>query len=190
MELMKDRIKSEGKVLPGNVLKVGSFLNQQIDSNLLSEMGKEFARLYKDSGVNKILTIETSGIAIAASVAMAMNVPMVFAKKHQSSNVDGDVYQAECYSYTHNSNYTMVVSKDYLNANDHILIIDDFLALGNALNSLISIVNESGASLVGCGIAIEKGFQGGGDLLREQGIRVESLAIVDSMSDTDLNFRD
>lgn len=190
MEKMKQKILSEGKVLPGGILKVGSFLNQQIESTFLREMGEEIARLYEGCGVTKILTIESSGIAIAASAGMAMGVPMVFAKKHKSSNVDGDVYTSVVHSYTHNTDYTIVVSSDYLCAEDHVLLVDDFLANGKALVGLTELVKQAGAALVGAAIAVEKGFQGGGDGLRAKGVRVESLAILDSMSDDGIVFRD
>ena len=189
MKAMEKKILEEGKVLPGGILKVGSFLNQQIDTSFLGEMAKEFARLYADAGVNKVLTIESSGIAIAAAVALEMDVPMLFAKKHKSSNVDGAVYTAEVYSYTHNTSYTIVVSSDYLKSTDTVLLVDDFLANGKALIGLTDLVRQAGATTVGAAIAIEKGFQGGGDALRAQGVRVESLAIVESMTDDSITFR-
>ncbi len=189
MELMEQRILSEGKVLPGGILKVGSFLNQQIDTRLLMEIGREFARLYRDAGVTKILTIESSGIAIAAAVGIAMDVPVVFAKKHRSSNVDGSAYTAIVHSYTHNADYTVVVSSDYLRPEDNVLLVDDFLANGKALQGLTQLVNAAGATLVGAAVAIEKGFQGGGDALRAEGIRVESLAILSRMDENGIEFR-
>ena len=189
MKAMEKKILEEGKVLPGGILKVGSFLNQQIDTSFLGEMAKEFARLYADAGVNKVLTIESSGIAIAAAVALEMGVPMVFAKKHKSSNVDGKVYTAVVHSYTHGTDYTIVVSSDYLGENDRVLLVDDFLANGKALVGLTELVRQAGGTVVGAAIAIEKGFQGGGDALRAEGVRVESLAIVDSMTDDSLTFR-
>ena len=181
MELMEQKILREGKVLPGGILKVGSFLNQQIDTAFLREIGLEVARLFEDSGVTKILTIESSGIAIAASVGMAMGVPLVFAKKHKTSNVDGSVYSTVVHSYTHNTDYTVVVSRDYLLPTDKVLLVDDFLANGKALKGLIELCHEAGATVEGIGIAVEKGFQGGGDQLREEGYDVDSLAIVESM---------
>jgi xanthine phosphoribosyltransferase len=189
MKAMEKKILEEGKVLPGGILKVGSFLNQQIDTSFLGEMAKEFARLYADAGVNKVLTIESSGIAIAAAVALEMGVPMVFAKKHKSSNVDGKVYTAVVHSYTHGTDYTIVVSSDYLGENDRVLLVDDFLANGKALVGLTELVRQAGGTVVGAAIAIEKGFQGGGDALRAEGVRVESLAIVDSMTDDAITFR-
>lgn len=189
MKKMEEKILSEGKVLPGGILKVGSFLNQQIDAAFLKEMGEEIARLFDGCGVTKILTIESSGIAIAASAGMQMGVPMVFAKKHKSSNVDGAVYSSVVHSYTHNTDYTIVVSSDYLKAEDHVLLVDDFLANGKALIGLTDLVKQAGAELVGAAIAVEKGFQGGGDTLRQQGVRVESLAIIETMSDDAITFR-
>ena len=181
MKYLEERILAQGKVLPGDVLKVGHFVNQQIDIELLSAMAKEFARLYKDEGVTKIMTIEASGIAVAAAAALEMHVPMVFAKKTQSSNVDGDVYSANVVSYTHHREYNVIVPKDYLSPADRVLVLDDFLAQGCALRGLIKIIRDSGASLAGCGIIIEKGFQPGGKMLRDEGVRVESLAVVSSM---------
>ena len=189
MRLMEEKILTEGKVLPGQILKVGSFLNQQIDTALLAQIGQEVTRLYAGEEVSKVLTIESSGIAIAAAVAMTMGVPVVFAKKHKSSNVDGEVYTAPVHSYTHNADYTIVVSSDYLRPEDKVLLVDDFLANGKALMGLAELVAKAGATLVGAAIAIEKGFQGGGDALRAQGIRVESLAILDSMDDNGITFR-
>lgn len=189
MKKMEEKILSEGKVLPGGILKVGSFLNQQIDTAFLKEMSQEIASQFKDTGVTKVLTIESSGIAIAAAVGMEMGVPMVFAKKHKSSNVDGAVYTSVVHSYTHNTDYTIVVSSDYLKAGDRVLLVDDFLANGKALVGLTQLVQQAGAELIGAAIAVEKGFQGGGDSLREQGIHVESLAIIESMSDDSIVFR-
>lgn len=186
---LEDRILAEGKVLPGEILKVGDFLNQQIDPELLMEMGEEIASLYKDAGVTKILTIESSGIAVAFAAGCKMNVPVVFAKKHASINLSDDVLTSKVYSYTHQKTYDIVVSSDYVSKDDTVLIVDDFLAKGNALNGLIEITDKAGAKLAGAAIAIEKGFQGGGDELRRQGIRVESLAIIESMSDDSLTFR-
>ena len=189
MELLEKRILSDGTVLPGNVVKVGSFLNHQIDVKLLLDMGREVKRLYSDSKITKILTVEASGIAIATALAAVMEVPMLFAKKHGTSNLSGDMLCARTHSYTHNTDYNMVVEKQYLTPDDCVLVVDDFLAKGQALNSLIDIVRQSGASLAGCAIAIEKGFQHGGDSLREKGIRVESLAIIDSIENGIIRFR-
>ena len=190
MELMEQKIREEGKVLPGGILKVGSFLNQQIDTGFLAQVGAEIARLFQGTGVSKVLTIESSGIAIGAAAGMALGVPLVFAKKHKTSNVDGNTYSTLVHSYTHNTDYTVVVSSDYLLPSDHVLLVDDFLANGKALVGLIDLVSQAGAELVGAACAIEKGFQGGGDALREKGIRVESLAIIDEMSDTGITFRE
>ena len=189
MKAMEEKILREGKVLPGGILKVGSFLNQQIDSTFLGEMAREFASLYQDAGVNKVLTIESSGIAIAAAVAMEMGVPMVFAKKHKSSNVDGSVYSTVVHSFTHGTDYTVVVSSDYLGPKDRVLLVDDFLANGKALIGLTELVRQAGGTVAGAAIAIEKGFQGGGDALRAEGVRVESLAIVEHMTDHNITFR-
>lgn len=189
MEKLKDSIRKYGKIYPDNILKVDSFLNHQLDINLLTEIGKEFARIYEGSQVTKILTIEASGIIIGGLTAQAMNIPMLFAKKGQTKNISKSVYSAKIMSYTHGKVYDIFVSKEYLLPTDRILIIDDFLANGEALNGLINLVKQAGAEVVGCGIVIEKGFQGGGDRLRSQGIRVESLAIVESMTNKSLTFR-
>lgn len=190
MKSLETKICKEGTVLDGNILKVGSFLNQQIDVEFLSEMAQEIKRLYSGVEVNKILTIESSGIAIAVAAGMAMHVPVVFAKKNKSSNVSGAVYKTVVHSYTHNADYDVVVSTDYLKKGENVLIIDDFLANGKALEGLIDIVGQAGGSVVGCTCAIEKGFQGGGDRLRRQGIRVSSLAVVDEMSPAGIRFRE
>lgn len=181
MDLLKKKILEEGQVYAGNILKVDCFLNHQIDCGFLAEVGKEFHRLYKDEGVNKILTIEASGIAIGAMAAQEFGCPLVFAKKNKTKNIAGDVYTAPVESFTHGTTYNIMVSKKFLNPGDKVLIVDDFLAIGNALKGLISLVKESGAELVGCGTVIEKGYQHGGDKLRAEGIRVESLAIIESM---------
>ena len=190
MNLLEERIKKDGIVKPGNVLKVDIFLNHQMDFALFNEMGKEFKRLFADCKVNKILTIEASGIEIACIVAQYFDVPVVFAKKAQSINIDGDVYSTKIQSFTHQRVYDVIVSKKYLNPEDHILIIDDFLANGCALEGLIDLVQSAGATVEGIGIAIEKGFQQGGKLIRDRGIRLESLAIVDSMEGGELVFRE
>ena len=181
-KLLEERIRKDGIVKPGNVLKVDSFLNHQMDIELFSEMGKEFKRLYEGCPINKILTIEASGIGVACIAAQYFHVPVVFAKKTQSINLDGDVYSTKIQSFTHRRIYDVIVSKKFLSPEDHVLIIDDFLANGCALEGLINIVKSSGATIEGVGIAIEKGFQKGGDLIRGKGIRVESLAIVDGMN--------
>lgn len=188
MRQMEEKILREGTVLPGGILKVGSFLNQQIDTAFLREIGREIARLYAAERVNKILTIEASGIAIAAAAAMEMGVPMLFAKKHRTSNVDGNVFSATAHSFTHGTDYTIMVSRDYLLPADRVLLVDDFLANGAALRGLIALVDAAGATLVGAAVAIEKRFQSGGDRLRTQGIRVESLACIRSMENGNLVF--
>lgn len=189
MKALEEKILKEGKVFPGDILKVDCFLNHCIDVSFLTEMGKEIASLYEGCGVNKILTIETSGIPIAFAAAQFMNVPVVFAKKDKSGNISNSVYSSKVESFTRKNVYDAVVSKEYLTSSDRVLVIDDFLAKGNALNGLLDILSQAGASLVGCAIAIEKGFQGGGDELRKSGIRVDSLAIVESMTDCSLTFR-
>lgn len=181
MDLLKQKILSEGEVYEGNILKVDGFLNHRIDVPFMRQVGKEFHRLFENEGVNKILTIEASGIAIGALVAQEFECPLVFAKKTKTKNIAGDVYTSKVESFTHGTTYDIMVSKRFLNENDRVLIVDDFLAIGNALNGLIKLVNDSGATLAGCGVVIEKGFQHGGDKLREQGINVQSLAIVESM---------
>lgn len=191
MKLLEERIRKDGTVKAGNVLKVDSFLNHQMDIDLFNEMGKEWARLFADRPINKILTVEASGIGIACVAAQHFHVPVVFAKKTQSLNIDGEVYSTKIESFTHKRVYDVIVSKKFLNPDDHILIIDDFLANGCALEGLIDIVNKAGAAVEGIGIAVEKGFQKGGDLIRSKGIRVESLAIVESMDDQtgEITFR-
>ena len=186
---LEQRILAEGQILPGEVLKVGSFLNQQIDTTLLKEMGEELDRLFQSNHVTKVLTIESSGIAIAFAAGLSMGLPVVFAKKHSTLNLTGNILTSKVYSYTHQQTYDIAVSSDYITPDDTVLIVDDFLAKGNALTGLIEIVDKAGAKLAGCAIAIEKGFQGGGDALRAKGIRVESLAIIDKMTDDSLEFR-
>ena len=182
MELLEERIRRDGVVKSEGVLKVDGFLNHQMDINLFNEMGKELKRLFADAPINKILTIEASGIGIAAVVAQHFNVPVVFAKKSQSINLDGDVYSTKIQSFTHQRIYDVIVSKKFLSADDHVLLIDDFLANGCALNGLIDLVEEAGATVEGIGIAVEKGFQPGGDDLRSRGYHLEALAIVQSMN--------
>lgn len=182
LKLLEDRIVKDGIVKPGNVLKVDSFLNHQMDISLFNDMGKEFKRLFNDTPINKILTIEASGIGIACIAAQYFdNVPVVFAKKSQTVNIDGEVYSTKIESFTHKRVYDVILSKKYLSSKDHVLIIDDFLANGCALNGLLDIAQKAGATVEGVGIAVEKGFQRGGELIRQKGIRVESLAIIESM---------
>ena len=189
MTALEEKILREGTVLPGDILKVDCFLNHQIDVPFLMKIGKEIAGLYSESGVNKILTIETSGIPIAFATAQYMNVPVIFAKKDKSGNISNDVYSSRVTSFTRKNVYDAVVSKNFLSKEDNVLIIDDFLAKGNALTGLLDITAQAGAKVCGCAIAIEKGFQGGGDELRSKGIRVDSLAIVESMTENSLEFR-
>ncbi|MBQ3005220.1 MAG: xanthine phosphoribosyltransferase [Clostridia bacterium] len=189
MKLLEDKILSSGTVLPGNILKVDSFLNHQLDVKLLNELGKEFYRLFSDYKITKILTVEASGIAIACFAAQYFDVPVVFAKKGHHKNIGTDVYTAEVFSFTKGTSYTVFVSRKYLSSDDTVLIIDDFLANGQAALGLKSIVENAGAKLAGVGIAIEKGFQDGGKNLREAGVNLKSLAIVDSMTDDSISFR-
>ena len=190
MDSLKHAIKEKGKVLGGGVLKVGSFLNNQIDIKLLSEMGKDIYEKFKDCGVNKILTVEASGIAIAVITAQFFNCNAVFAKKSKTVNVDGETYSAKCFSFTHKNENTLIVPKEYLSMGDNVLIIDDFLAHGEAVNALTDIVVQAGANLSGVAIAIEKGFQGGGDALRAKGVNLYSLAVIESMENGKVVFRD
>ncbi len=183
MKVLEDRIRKDGIVRAGNVLKVDSFLNHQLDADLFEEMAMEWKRLFAGKPINKILTIETSGIAIAVVVAREFNVPVVFAKKAKSINLDDDNYTTKIQSFTHNKVFDVIVSKKYLGPEDHVLIIDDFLANGCALMGLLDLVKDSGATVEGIGIAIEKGFQRGGALIREKGYQLESLAIIDAMSE-------
>ena len=189
MNFLEERILRDGVVKEGNVLKVDSFLNHQLDVALLDQMGEEFHRRFADAKITKVLTIESSGIAIAYPVARAFGVPLVFAKKSQSVNLDGDMYVAEVDSFTHKRKNMVIVAKKYISADDHVLIIDDFLANGCALQGLISIVESAEATVEGCGIAIEKGFQEGGHRIRNLGYRLESLAIVESMEGCKITFR-
>lgn len=191
MQLLKERIRKDGKIKSGDVLKVDSFLNHQMDIRLFEEIGKEFRQRFSDCTINKILTIEASGIGIACIVAQFFRVPVVFAKKSKTKNIAGDVYTTKVESFTHGKMYDIIVSKEFLGAGDRVLLIDDFLANGKALEGLAAIVRDSGARLLGAGIVIEKGFQSGGDRLRSSGIRVESLAIVESMDEKtgEIRFR-
>ena len=188
MKLLEDRIKKDGIVKEGNVLKVDSFLNHQMDVELFHEMGLEWEKLFAGKPINKILTIEASGIGIACVAAECFNVPVVFAKKAQSINLDGEMYTSKVESFTKKKVYDIIVSKKFLTPDDHILIIDDFLANGCAVNGLIDLINAAGATVEGVGIAIEKGFQDGGKQIRAKGIQLESLAIVESMDATTGNI--
>ena len=190
MELLEERLRRDGVVKSEGVLKVDGFLNHQMDINLFNEMGKELKRLFADAPINKILTIEASGIGIAAVVAQHFNVPVVFAKKSQSINLDGDVYSTKIQSFTHQRIYDVIVSKKFLNADDHVLLIDDFLANGCALNGLIDLVEDAGATVEGIGIAVEKGFQGGGDRFRASGIPYKALAVIEKADENGFVFRE
>ena len=181
MQLLKDRIRKDGIIKQGNVLKVDSFLNHQMDIELFQEIGKEFKKRFAGEEINKILTIEASGIGIACVVAQEFGVPVLFAKKSKTKNISGEVYTSKVESFTHGRIYDIIVSKDFLGEGDKVLLIDDFLANGKALEGLAALVEESGAELVGAGVVIEKGFQIGGELIRDRGIHLESLAIVDDM---------
>lgn len=181
MKLLEDKIVKDGKVFPGNILKVDSFLNHQIDVSFLCDLGKEFYARFKNCGANKILTIEASGIGIACLTAQFFNIPVVFAKKNKTKNIAADVYTSKVTSFTHGVTYDIIVSKEFLHPNDKVLIIDDFLAKGQALLGLIDLVQSAGAQIAGAGIVIEKAFQEGGKMIRDQGIRVESLARIESM---------
>ncbi len=189
MKALEEKIVNEGRVLPGNILNVGSFLNQQLDVGFIMEMGREIARLFESCGITRLVTIESSGIAIAVAAGAAMHLPVVFAKKHRSGNVSGEVYKTVVHSYTHGADYDVVLAREYLGSDDCVLLVDDFLANGKALEGLIDIVGQAGARLAGAAIAVEKGFQHGGDSLRARGVRVESLAIIESMENGELVFR-
>lgn len=190
MKYLEDRILKDGQVYPGNILKVDSFLNHQIEPEVMTAIADEFYRLFEKEGVNKILTVEASGIAIAIMTAARFGVPMVFAKKNKTKNIAGDVYSTPIASYTHGGSYDVMLSKSFLTPKDRVLIVDDFLAIGNASKGLIEIVKMAGATLCGVGVAIEKGFQGGGDALRAAGVHLESLAVIDSMDDSgNITFR-
>ena len=189
MELLEQRIRSEGVVKPGGVLKVDAFLNHQMDVALFSAMGAEWKRLFAGAPINKILTIEASGIGIACLAAQYFGVPVLFAKKGRSLNVDGELYVSQVYSFTHQTTSEVYVSRKFLRRQDRVLILDDFLANGKALTALFDLVRQAGAEAVGAGIVIEKGFQGGGDRLRAEGRRIESLAIIDEMAPGSIRFR-
>ena len=190
MNFLEERILKDGVVKPGNVLKVDSFLNHQMDVELIDEVGREFHRRFADKPITKILTIEASGIAIAYAAARCFGVPLVFAKKSKSVNIDGEMYTAEVESFTHKNKNNVIVSKKFLSPEDRVLIVDDFLANGCALKGLISITEMSGAKVEGIGIVIEKGFQHGGRMIRNLGYHLESLAIVSDMSDGEIKFKE
>ena len=181
MEMLKERIRSEGKILPGNIVKVDGFLNHRVDTKLMREIAHEFKRRFNRDDITLILTAEASGIALATICAEEFGVPMVFAKKAKSDNIEGGLYASDIFSYTYKKKVTLLVSKDWISADDKVLIVDDFMANGEAMRGLCDIVKEAGAELIGIGIAVEKGFQHGGDRIREAGINIQSLAIIDSM---------
>ena len=188
MELLQERIRREGRVLPGNIVKVDGFLNHRVDTRLLEDIADEFAKYFDTSKITVVLTAEASGIALATICAQKYGVPMLFAKKAKSDNIESGLYQSEVFSYTYKKRVTLLVSQEWLNADDHVLIIDDFLANGSAMNALIDIVHQAGAEVVGAGIVIEKAFQPGGEKLRARGLRIESLARIESMSDDSIVF--
>ena len=192
MELLQERIRREGRVLPGNIVKVDGFLNHRVDTKLLEALADEFAKYFDISKITMVLTAEASGIALATICAQKYGVPMLFAKKAKSDNIEGGLYQSEVFSYTYKKKVTLIVSHEWLHADDHVLIIDDFLANGCALLGLLELTQKAGATVEGIGIAVEKGFQQGGDLIRSKGIQLESLAIVESMDSAtgEIVFRD
>ncbi len=189
MEYLQQRIRQEGKILPGNIVKVDGFLNHRIDIRLMQELANEFLRRFESAKPTVILTAEASGIALATACAAAFGIPMIFAKKAKSDNIEGGLYQSQIFSYTYNKKVTLIVSKEWLGADERVLIVDDFLARGEALRGLCDIVANAGAALAGIGIAVEKGFQHGGDRLREQGYDVQSLAIIDRADENGFVFR-
>ena len=190
MQLLKDRIQKEGRVLPGNIIKVDGFLNHRVDIRLMEEIAKEFELYFNTRDITMVLTAEASGIALAAICAQRYNVPMVFAKKAKSDNIEGGLYQSEIYSYTYKKKITQILSKEWLTAGDRVLIIDDFMANGEAVRGLCDLVSQAGAALMGVGIAIEKGFQGGGDRLRNMGVNYHALAVIESAEPGHIVFRD
>ena len=189
MKLLEDRIRAEGRVLPGGIIKVDGFLNHRVDPKLMKALAAELRRLFPDDGITAILTCEASGIALGEACAEEFDVPMVFAKKAKSDNIEGGLYKSEIFSYTYKKTVTLIVAKDWLGANDKVLIVDDFLANGEAMRGLVEIVNQSGAALAGIGVAVEKGFQPGGKRLREHGINRHSLAIIETADETGITFR-
>lgn len=190
MKELQERIRKEGKVLPGNIIKVDGFLNHRVDTKLMRSMAKEFKSKFDLAGLTAVLTVEASGIALATICAEEFGVPLIFAKKAKSDNIEGGLYKSDIYSYTYKKKVTLIVSSQWLGANDKVLVIDDFLANGEALRGLVEIVQESGAELLGIGVAIEKGFQPGGKRLRDAGYHLESLAIIESADETGIIFRE
>ena len=188
MKLLEEKIRNEGRIIDGRIVKVDGFLNHRLDVAFLDKIAEEFYNRFKGLGVNKIMTIESSGIAIAVLTARYFGAPVVFSKKHKSDNISDDFYSARVTSYTHNNTYTAIISKEYLSSNDKVLIVDDFLAQGEALRGMISMCSQAGAQVIGAGIAIEKAFQPGGEQIRAMGVRVESLARIKSMTENDVVF--
>lgn len=189
MNVLQERIKKEGKVLPGNIIKVDGFLNHRVDVKLMREMAKEFGRLFDLTGITAVLTVEASGIALATICAEEFCVPMIFAKKAKSDNIEGGLYKSEIFSYTYKKKVTLLMSKQWLGPNDKVLIIDDFLANGEALHGLVDIIEQAGAQLIGMGVAVEKGFQPGGARLRSEGVNLHSLAIIEKADENGIVFR-
>ena len=190
MEQLKARIRAEGKVLPGNIIKVDSFLNHRVDAKLLGDIADEFAKYFDISKVTLILTAEASGIALATICAQKYGIPMLFAKKAKSDNIEGGLYQSEVFSYTYKKKFTMIVSQEWLNADDHVLIIDDFMAKGYAMQGLVDLVNAAGATVEGIGVAVEKGFQGGGDKFRASSVPYKALAVIEQADENGIIFRE
>ena len=190
MEQLKARIRAEGKVLPGNIIKVDSFLNHRVDAKLLGDLADEFAKFFDISKVTLILTAEASGIALATICAQKYGIPMLFAKKAKSDNIEGGLYQSEVFSYTYKKKFTMIVSQEWLSPDDHVLIIDDFMAKGYAMQGLVDLVNAAGATIEGIGVAVEKGFQGGGDKFRASGVPYKALAVIEQADESGIIFRE
>ena len=190
MELLQERIRREGRVLPGNIVKVDGFLNHRVDTRLLEDIADEFAKYFDTSKITVVLTAEASGIALATICAQKYGVPMLFAKKAKSDNIEGGLYQSDIFSYTYKKKVTLLVSQDWITKDDKVLIIDDFMAKGYAMRGLIDIVNKAGATLVGIGVAVEKGFQDGGDSLRREGYPIKSLSVIDSAENGVIRFRE
>ena len=190
MQQLKDRIRREGKVLPGNIIKVDGFLNHRVDTRLMADIADEFAKFFDVESITMVLTAEASGIALATICAQKYNVPMVFAKKAKSDNIEGGLYQSEIFSYTYKKKVTQILSKEWLTSSDRVLIVDDFMANGEAVRGLCDLVSQAGAELVGIGIAVEKGFQGGGDRLRDMGVNYRALAIIERADENGIVFRE
>lgn len=190
MQELRERIKKEGKVLPGNIVKIDGFLNHRVDTKLMRSIAKEFARIFDTTGVTAVLTVEASGIPLGTITAEELGVPLVFAKKAKSDNIEGGLFRSEIYSYTYKKHVTLIMSHQWLNENDKVLIVDDFLANGEALRGLVDIVHQAGAELIGMGVAVEKGFQPGGARLRDDGVNLKSLAIIEKADENGIIFRE